>query len=117
MIAIPIKSKDKNALIDERFGRASFFYIYNDIEFKIVDNSAKDASSGAGGLAVKLLSDENVDTIISPHIGPKAMEVIKQLGISVYEKGESTGLADVMKLFKDDKLTKLETKPQGLKRV
>lgn len=118
MIGIPVKDNSKNPEIDERFGRSNMFCIAsNSGEIKVISNSAKDQTSGAGGQAVKLLSDENVDIIISPHVGPKAIDAIKALGIKVYKVGEAKTVNDALNMLKSDTLEIQETESIGLKRV
>ncbi len=117
MIGIPVKTDKKNPEVDERFGRANLFYIIDDNnEVKVIENGVKDLTSGVGGQAVKLLADESVSTIISPHIGPKAMDVINRLGITVYNIGDVKHVDEALLLFKQGKL-ELACKPQGLKRM
>lgn len=107
MIGIPVKSKSNNPDIDERFGRGQMFCIINkNNDFKIIENSAKNIASGAGGQVVKLLADENVNTIISPHIGPKAMSAINALGMKVFNVGEAKTVKEALKLFELNRLEK-----------
>jgi predicted Fe-Mo cluster-binding NifX family protein len=118
LIAIPVKDNNHDPEIDERFGRAtSFCIIDKDHSFKFIDNTSKNLSSGAGGQAVKLLADENVNIIISPHIGPKAMDVIEALEIKVFEKGESKTVSEVLTLFRSNKLNMVTINKSGLRRV
>lgn len=118
MIAIPVKDQSENPIIDGRFGRGEMFcIIMEDNTFKIIENTAKGLTSGAGGKAVSLLADEDVTTIISPHIGPKAMDAIKALNIKVYEQGESKTVNEALKALKSDLLKAVPTSNHGLKRV
>ena len=118
MIGIPVKDNSENPTIDERFGRAQMFCIVNDKgEFKIIDNTAKEQASGAGGQAVKLLADEDVDTIISPHIGPKANDAIKILKIKVYQVGDAKTVKEALEMLKTGILKMPEVAKPGLKRV
>lgn len=118
MIGIPVKGNGENPEIDERFGRAQLFCIINDNGgIKVVENTAKEQASGAGGQAVKILADEDVDTVISPHIGPKAMDAINALKIKVYQVGDAKTVKEAIQMLKDDKLTSNDSKKTGLKRV
>lgn len=118
MIAIPVKNTFENPEVDERFGRANMFCIIDkNGDFKVIQNTAKGQTTGAGGMAVKLLADEDVSTIISPHIGPKAMDVINTLNIKVYQVGDSKTVKEALKKLKNGSLKSDESQKQGLRRV
>jgi len=118
IIGIPVKEKGADPQIDERFGRCNYFCIIDDKEqITFIENSAKDQASGAGGQSVKLLADEDVDTIISPHIGPKAMDAIKLLNINVFSLGDSTTVTQALNNIKAGKLELVDAEKKGLRRV
>lgn len=118
MIGIPVKDNSENPEVDERFGRGQMFCIIDsEGKYKVIDNTAKEQASGAGGMAVKLLADENVDTVISPHVGPKATDAINALGIKVYQVGNAKTVKKALEMFKSGKLLPAESGKQGLKRV
>ena len=117
MIAIPVKDRSEDPIIDDRFGRGEMFCIVDkNNNFKIIENSAKDLTSGAGGMAVSLLADEDVTVIISPHIGPKAMDAIEALNIQAYDMGLTKTVTEAIKSLELNRL-KMITKKQGLRRV
>lgn len=117
MIAIPVKSRGDNPEIDERFGRAELFCIIDNKVLGFIENNGKEESSGAGGLAVKLLADQNVETVISPHIGPKAMDALKALKIEAYSVGECKTVNEALDNFAAGKLSSQTQAKPGLKRV
>lgn len=118
MIGIPVKDNSDNPAVDERFGRAQMFCIVNENgDYKVVNNSAKEQASGAGGAAVSILADEDVDTVISPHIGPKANDAIKALKIKVYKVGSAKTVKEALEMLKSGKLEAADAEPAGLKRV
>ncbi len=49
-IGISVKGKNKDSLLDKRFGRCEYFQIHDTDtgEIKVLENEAKLASSGAG---------------------------------------------------------------------
>ncbi len=118
MIGIPVKDNGDNPVMDERFGRAQMFCIINDAgEFKIVENRAKGLASGAGGQAVKILADEDVDTVISTHIGPKATDAINLLKIKAYHVGEAKNVKEALEMLKSGALKPTDSDKPGLKRM
>ena len=118
MIAIPVKDRNENPVVDERFGRCDLFYIIdNKGNHKFIKNSAKNLTSGAGGKAVSILADEGVTKIISPHIGPKAMDVIKIINMDIYDIGDNKTVKEALLSLQANKLNIVPTKSSGLKRV
>lgn len=84
-IAVPAKTNTSDALVDERFGRASFFAICENEKISFIDNPHHNDGSGVGSKVVELLATTGVNMIIAPEIGPKAMQLIEKLKID-YQK-------------------------------
>lgn len=74
--------------LDERFGRAEYFAIYDTDtkDTEIIDNDAKNESGGAGGKAVKILFQNKVQAVVSGEFGPKAVIALKDFEIKAYRK-------------------------------
>ena len=84
IIAISSKGSDLNSLVDERFGRANYFIIYDtDADrFEALDNEMNAKSSqGVGVKAVELLSGKDVNLVISGNFGPQAFRALTTAGI------------------------------------
>ena len=66
-VAVTCRADNMDALVDQRFGRCSWFAIYDtdthEVEF--VKNTAKDEDSGAGPAAVAIVADHQVRKIVS----------------------------------------------------
>jgi predicted Fe-Mo cluster-binding NifX family protein len=71
--------------LDKRFGRCSYFVIYNTetqgMEF--LPNPNKDAEEGAGNASVNLLASQNINKIISGEFGMKIKPSLDSLGIQM----------------------------------
>jgi predicted Fe-Mo cluster-binding NifX family protein len=120
MIAVPVKDKGDNPLIDERFGRASIFCLIDDKgKWRFIDSDSDSSASGAGVKTVKMLIDEGLSVVISPEIGPQAMDVIEQLGIKVFNTGSIDNLKEALTLYGENKLVERKTGPAagGLRRA
>ena len=122
-IAVCSKGNDLNSLCDERFGRCETFVIF-DTETKesfAIDNEAKNEGAGAGGKAVKILSNNKVDVVIAPELGPKASDAIKAFEIEAYRTIANLTVEEQIKNFQEGKLEKFETSSveehSGLRRV
>lgn len=80
--------------LDERFGRCSYFVIYDQathgIEF--IPNPNKDAEGGAGPAAVQFLASRDVNKIVSGEFGVKIKSLLDSLKIQmiVLKKPEIT---------------------------
>lgn len=99
-IAVTSSSGDFDSEIDERFGRAGYFIIYDTEkdEFYSVDNSENlNAMQGAGVQAASNVASENVDVVLTGHCGPKAFSTLKAAGIEVV-----TGMSGSIKEVVDE---------------
>lgn len=84
-VAITSRGDNADALIDQRFGRCSYFAIY-DTESKaleFVENPAKNAAEGAGPAAVSLIANKGAKKIISGHFGSKVKPMLTDLNIQM----------------------------------
>jgi len=84
-IAITSKGNTPEAKLDERFGRCSYFVIY-DTETKgteFLPNPNKDAREGAGPASVQLVASRNVEQIISGEFGIKIKSLLDSLRIQM----------------------------------
>ncbi len=98
-IAIP--SEDK-ILTASHFGRAPWFVFFETEtkEYKYIDNSShSDSSHGAGVNTASLMLESEVDTLISPILGPKATDLIKNSSIKVYKAPENSTVEEVLTLY------------------
>lgn len=110
-IGICSKENDLKSLVDDRFGRAEKFIVYDTetSDFFAVENTAKTEASGAGGSAVKILSKNNVEVILAPEIGPKAMDAINGFEMDAYNFGDSKTVEEAIEKYKNGNLKKFIT--------
>ncbi len=93
-LAISSSSENLQGNIDNRFGRCPYFLLVfiedrKIVSFKALKNMQKDIRGGAGIASAQTLANQNVDAIISDNIGPRALDVLKQFQISVFQaKGD-----------------------------
>lgn len=120
MIAVPVKDKGENPQIDERFGRASIFCLINEEgKWRFIDSDSNSSPSGAGVKTVQMLANEGLSVVISPEVGPKAMDVIEKLDIKVFNTGSAGTLKEALTLYNEHKLVERKTGPAagGLRRA
>ena len=112
-VGISSTGKEIADLLDPRFGRCSFFLIYDtDSEsVKSVENEGRMSGGGAGIAAAQQIIDEGADTVITGNLGPNAFNLFKSAGIKVY-RCENIKVNNAIQLLKEGKLEELaETGP------
>ena len=84
-IAITATGNTLTSKLDTRFGRCSYFAIYdletNDTEF--IQNPNKEAAEGAGPAAVQMIVSRGVKQIISGEFGSKVRSILDNLNIQM----------------------------------
>jgi len=97
--------------VDFRFGRCPFFvFVEIDtdkkeiIDSKTIKNESAEQFGGAGTTSAQFVVNEGAEAVISPNIGPKAFQVLSQLGIDIYQGQGKIG--DVVQEFLKGKLNK-----------
>ena len=108
-IAISSKENTEHSLVADRFARCEHFIIYDHdtLLFTSVVNTAKNEGSGAGGKAVKILGDLNIDIVLAPELGPKALEALKAFGMKSYQYPREKTVRAVLYLYYEKKLPEL----------
>ncbi len=85
-IAVASEGRELTDPVTHQFGRAPYFIIYdtNSETFETVPNVENaEAAHGAGIQAAQLVVRQNVQTVVSGEIGPKAYEVLQAARIQV----------------------------------
>jgi predicted Fe-Mo cluster-binding NifX family protein len=84
-VAITSTGNTLESKLDQRFGRCSYFVIY-DLETKgieFIPNPNKDAQEGAGPASVQTVASRNVQKIISGEFGIKIKSLLDSLKIQM----------------------------------
>ena len=84
-VAITSTGNTLESKLDQRFGRCSYFVIY-DTETKSIEfipNPNKDAPNGAGPASVQIVASRNVGKIISGEFGIKIKSLLDSLKIQM----------------------------------
>jgi len=99
--AAPLKMKKQESAITKVFGRAKYFGIYNDEtnELEVIVNRE------TGGPAIYMqLIQKGVETILTPHAGPGAVNGAIRSGMKLYYCGEERKtLIEAVKEFQEGK--------------
>jgi predicted Fe-Mo cluster-binding NifX family protein len=104
-IGISSSGQSNTSLLDPRFGRCSFFAVYDtdDNSYRFIENKAQNAGGGAGIAAAQQMVDEDAEIIITGNMGPNAYNVIAGAGIKIYRAG-NVSLEKAVQLYKEAKL-------------
>ena len=96
--------------VDERFGRAKGFVLFdedtNQIKWLSNDENVN-AGHGAGIQAAQLVLNTGADILITGRIGPKAQEVLRKTNIKIY-KAVNISIKQAYKYLKEGLLKEHE---------
>jgi predicted Fe-Mo cluster-binding NifX family protein len=108
-ICITAKGPDPENPMDERFGRAAYFLIYDQETgvWKPILNPFADTAGGVGPRAAQILAGENVKALITGNVGGKALSALQAAGISIYLLKERVRVKDALDYFTKNRLTQL----------
>jgi predicted Fe-Mo cluster-binding NifX family protein len=103
-IAITSTGNTLESKLDQRFGRCSYFVIYdteNDgLEF--IPNPNKDASEGAGPASVQIVASRNVSKIVSGEFGMKIKSLLDSLQIQlIMLKNTEKSISEIIQMLKN----------------
>ena len=109
-IAICAKEDTESSLIADHFARAEYFVLYDHktLSFSSIINNAKTESRGAGEKAVKILNQHNIDIVLSPKVGPKALETLQAFKIKSFSFKGAITAKDALYLYFENKLRPIE---------
>ena len=102
-IAITASGNTLASVIDSRFGRCTYFAIYdsesNATEFLL--NPSKEAQEGAGPAAVQFVAAQKVSKIVSSEFGMKIKSLLDSLKIEMITHDNSTStIAELIEQYK-----------------
>lgn len=84
-IAVSAGGKDLESLIDPLFGRCPYFIIVDtdDSSFEALDNPNISLSEEAGIKSAQLVASKGVKIVITGKCGPRAVQILSELGIEI----------------------------------
>jgi predicted Fe-Mo cluster-binding NifX family protein len=112
-IAIPAQEQVKGSELSPVFGRARYFFVFDQDngKYEFVENQATQRPGGAGVQAAQLLVDQGVQVLITPQCGDKAQQVLKSANIALYRSLDDS-LEGNIKAFLDRELSVLTGEQQ-----
>lgn len=108
ILAIPVDNNSLDASVCVSFGRAPYFLFYDtaDASARFVENTAQNATGGAGIKAAQIIVDAEAKALLTPRCGTKAADVLWGEGITMY-KTQSRSIQENIDAFKAETLDEL----------
>ena len=107
-IALTCTGKEMNDNLDLRFGRCSYFIIFDSekgVSYTL-ENKGQSSGGGAGIAAAQQIIDEEVEVVITGSMGPNAYNLMLSSGIKVYASKELP-CAQVLESFNKGELEEI----------
>jgi len=107
-IAISSSGNNSEALVDLRFGRCSYFHIYDleSGEVKYIENQGSISEGGAGIAAAQQVIDEDVEVIITGNVGPNAYNIFEKTEIKLF-KTSVISVKEALDKYKQSELVEI----------
>ena len=84
-IAITAQGKELTAPVDPRFGRCSFFILWDSVTQQYTAYANENAtSSGAGISSAQFVINKGAQAVITGETGPRAAQVLQSAGVKVH---------------------------------
>ena len=110
-ILISSKGNEVSSMADNRYGRCSYFAVYNDENntYEFHENTGASSSHGAGIAAAQIAIDKNVDVLITGALGMKAFQVIDSSNIKAYKFENSKSINEIVNDYNDGNLEQIKS--------
>lgn len=109
-IAVTSVGNDIKSKVDSRFGRATFFGIFDteDDSFIAVDNVQNmNAMQGAGIQSAKTVIEAGADVVLTGNMGPKAFYLLNENSVEMYINA-SGSVEEAIAAYKSGSLEKID---------
>ena len=107
-VAVTAQGKNLQAKIDPRFGRAENFIIVDleTMDYEAISNEGMNVAHGAGTQSAMLMSQKEVEAVITGNVGPNAHQTLTAAGIKMYQASNMT-VAEAIEKFKNRELSEI----------
>ena len=115
-ILFSAQGDSSKSMVDQRFGRAAFYVIYDDEKdtYEAIENLGKHENSGAGVKASQFVIEQGAEVVITGSLGPKAFMIIQDAGIRGFKNFNGT-IEEVLAAYKNNELEELTAAGQEQK--
>jgi predicted DNA-binding protein (UPF0251 family)/predicted Fe-Mo cluster-binding NifX family protein len=110
LLAVVAVGTSTASLLEERFGRCTYFWLWNpdNDAYILLEKPHVDGAPGSGTGSALGLIQAGVNSLIVNHIGPEAFMILQRANITIYSGAEVKTVAEAIKMFRAQQLTKLE---------
>ncbi|MDP8218601.1 MAG: NifB/NifX family molybdenum-iron cluster-binding protein [Candidatus Theseobacter exili] len=100
MICITSTGNTLSAPVDARFGRCKYFIIINtgSLDFEAIENPYAESRGGAGIQSGQMMSERNVNALLTGNIGPNAFQTLRAAGVKLFTGVDGT-VEDAVKKY------------------
>ncbi len=101
-VAITSTGNSPDSMIDSRFGRCSYFVIYDteNQSTEYIPNPNRDSIEGAGPASVELVASKGVTKVISGEFGAKVKSIFDQLQVQlIMINSQDKSISDIIQLL------------------
>jgi len=112
-ICLSASGKNKDSLVNPRFGRCPYFAVWDGQNLDFIENKAVQMARGAGVAAAQKVSDLGCQVVISGNIGPHAFYALKSMGIKVFAGVLGKTINETLKDYQEGKLKEIQSAPRG----
>ena len=108
-ICITSKGTSLDSEVDPRFGRCAYFIILDieSMEYETIENSNAQTSGGAGIQSGQLISEKNVEAVLTGNVGPNAYDTLSAAGIKIIT-GVSGIIKDAIEKYKNGEFKSMD---------
>lgn len=109
-IVVSSCGKNKTDVLDPRFGRCSYFQIFDTEtnEYTALENEGITSAQGAGITAAQQIVDNEGEVVITGSAGPNAFKILNESNIKIF-KGSNEKVEEVVKAYLEGKLEEVST--------
>ncbi len=110
-IAICCEQNSTDSMISVRFGRSPWIGIYDDEsgQWDFIGNTQNlNAAQGAGIQTAQNILNSDAKVVLTCNAGPKAMKVLQDGEVVVYEAAKGGSISECLSLYKSNSLKVME---------
>ncbi|MGI5920979.1 MAG: DUF134 domain-containing protein [Syntrophomonadaceae bacterium] len=110
LIAVASDGTTPSSIVEERFGYAHYFLLWNPYheKYSLLEINHKDEGPGLGTESAQKLIKAGVGILIVNKIGPKAFTLLERANIAVYTGASGKTVDEAINMLGAQQLTKLE---------
>ena len=109
-IAVCTQQKNEQSTVDNRFGRAACFAVFDDetSQWSFIENAQNtQAAQGAGIQAAQFVIDAGVNVLLACNVGPKAVCALQAGQVKIYTMSGGGTAVEAVKEYQNGNLEQM----------